>query len=324
MSALDELRDSGRLGEHGARLLYDMVAAIGRFRRFPAPSGRRPWTADDVAEVAHAFLTHRRTPARLASIALEASDDSSLARLFNTAVLNYLRDEARASDRGHLITRMRDVLSRDPARFVRLEATQLGDVHWSLRHHQEEAPWTGDLSDLVFAAWQLTDLVPIRWVSADRRSPVADERSWQTLAEAVLNAAAAPVPERSLADVAEARFNHITRPTVVELTDLDYPLDEPDPTASADTVDADTDAIWPQLTERDRVIIAHHQANVRQLATVLGLGKSAAAEARNQCMARLRLFTAHLEDPDAVALTLADRAMYWLDRTTSMDSSSEQ
>lgn len=336
MTAVEELRATGGPGRETALLVYETARAVVRFRNFPPPAGYREWTGEAVRELAHDFLTDGRAPKRWATLAATAIDDEQLGRLLNTSIVNFLRDEARRTDRGHLLARIRDVLGEVPDRFIHVPSSQLGEEHWALPTTVDAPVWQGSLGELVFVAWRVEHLTTVSWRQAERRGPIADRESWHRLTDAVLSHAAGPVPTRVLADVAEHRFSLQPRPDAVPIdaVDVDPPtLPErhpPDPAALARWVEW----VWPQLSDRDRLVIAHHDAPVRQLADVLGLGKSAAADARSKAMTTLRalLATSELDDEelddeerDAVALAVADACRRWInERTSGSDSSSHE
>ena len=109
MGALEEFRESGKLGPEGVKLLYETVAAVARFGRFPPPYRYASWESDSVAEVAHDFISGERSLERLAHLYVLATDERSLELLLQEAVRNFLRSQARRTERGRLIRRLQDV-----------------------------------------------------------------------------------------------------------------------------------------------------------------------------------------------------------------------
>lgn len=325
MGALEELRYQGRLGPAGARLLYDAIRAVVRFRNFPPPEGHQSWTQEAVTELAHDFLadpaTHRR---RFSTWAAQAGDDQQLSYLLNTAVVNFLRDRARQTDRGHLITRLREVLAEAPDRFVRLPPDRFGEELWARTGDVNASRWAGPVDDLLVAAWRVDGLGLQPWAQAARRGPVADRESWQRLIEAVLIAAGGPVATRELVEVAANRFSVRLRPTDLSIDEADSEpptMAETPPEAVA--VAEQVQMVWPELSERDRLMLAHPDASVRELAEVLGVGKSAAADAHTRLATRLQDLLGDDEDSEAVVTALAEAARSWLHhRTAPPDSPS--
>lgn len=318
MGALEELREAGTLGPTGARLLYDTVRAAVRFRNFPPPEGHQWWTQEAVVELAHDFLADSATRRRLATLAAEAGDDRQLAYLLNTAVVNFLRDRARRTDRGHLIARLREVLAESPDRFVRLPADRFGEELWARPGDVDAARWAGSLDELVVVAWRVDGLGLQPWTQAARRGPVADRESWQRLIDAVLAAAGGPVATRELVEVAANRFSVRLRPTTMPIDEADAdPATLAKAPAEAAEVAESVRAVWPELSTHDRLVLAYPEASVRELAEVLGVGKSAAAEARTRLAARLQDLLGDDEDVDAVVGALAETAGVWLRRRTA-------
>ena len=310
MSVLNNLRRTGRLSDAGAQLLYATVGAVARFSNMPPPTGHGSWTGDAVLEVAHDFLAHAQTPRRLTAIAVEASDDVSLERLLEAAVRNYLRDVARATDRGALMRRLRSVLTESEW-FAQVPEGEPGAGWWMLDGGDGRL-WAGNIDDLVAASWEAPGINAVRWSNAARRGPVAARATLERFLQGVLAEAAGAVPLAELARVAEQRFN--VGPVVeVELGEANSPIHDPPPD---EDVQDDIKTAWEELSTRERVILANHAMTVRELAEVVHLGKSAAAEARRQVEAKLRILLSETADSDAAALGLVEKSRLWLqDRT---------
>lgn len=318
MGALEELRGQGTLGPAGARLLYDTVRAVVRFRNFPPPQGHQSWTQEAITELAHDFLTDPATRGRFATLAAQAGDDRQLGYLLNTAVLYFLRDQARRTDRGHLIARLRDVLAEAPDRFVRFPEDRFGEELWARPSDVEAPRWAGSVDELVVAAWRVEGLGWQPWAQATRRGPLADRQSWQRLIEAVLTAAEGPVATRDLVEVAANRFGVRLRPTEMPIDEADpEPPPLAEPPADAAEIAEQVRTVWPELSDRDRLVLAHPEASVRELAEVLGVGKSAAADARTRLAARLRDLLDDEEDSETVVAALLEAARAWLQRRTA-------
>lgn len=324
-SAYAELRDTGRLGPAGVALLYRTVRAVARTSNFPPPEGHSRWDDDAVQAAAHEFLSRERGPQRLASLVLTATDDASFGRLLTVAVRNALRDVARRTDRAALMRRLTEVL-RDDDRLVQVPAKRPGEGRWALREHLERPLWQGRLSDLVAAAWSVRDVQVIRWRSARRRGPVSDGPSLAAVAVAVLRAADGPVDLPVFAEVFEHRFGLTTAPRLVSLDDEPAPhpaLPRSDEIATTVEIREQAQQIWEQLSDRERQILAHHDAAVRDLAAVLGLGKSAAAEARHRLIETLRSVLSTDPAGEAVAeMLIAGAQQLEVHRTAGAGSSS--
>jgi hypothetical protein len=244
MGALEELCEQGTLGPAGARLLYETVRAVVHFRNFPRPKGHQSWTQDAVEEVAHDFLADPATSGRLTTLAAKAGDDQQLGYLLNTAIVNFLRDRSRRTDRGHLIMRLREVLLEAPDRFVRLHKERFGEELWARPSDAEVPRWAGPIDELVVAAWGVEGLSLQPWAQAARRGPLADRESWQRLIEAVLTAAGRPVANHDLVEIAANRFGVRLRPTTVPIDEAD-----PDPPSRAE-IPADAAEVAEQMASR--------------------------------------------------------------------------
>lgn len=321
MSALRELHETGTLGTSGAQLLYDTVRGIARFRNFPPPPGHQMWDQAAVTEVAHTFMADAQTRRRLTAIATTAGDHTAVERLLEAAVHNFLRDEARRTDRGALMRRLRDVLEDSDA-FVQVTDHQPGAGRWALRSADDPAPWAGEINDLVAASWEVRGVSALLWKQAARRGPTASRESLERVLEAVLAEAGASVGLADLARVVEQRFGAVTADPL-PLDVVDEPATVEDLAGNVEARD-EADRIWNDLSHRDRLILAYHDKTVRDLSDLLQLRKSAAAEARRQLMAKLRELLGDAPDPDIAALELVDRARSWTaNRTEDRGPTSE-
>lgn len=319
MSAYLELRTTGALGPAGAQLLYDTTAAVIRFDRLPPPPSQPAWTADDVREVAHNFLTDDGTPRRLASLLLRATDDDSLSRLLEAAVRNFLRDQARRTDLGAFRRRLREVLS-DAAGIQRVD-TPLGEA-WVVGTVDAQAPpYTGDAAALDGAAWSI-EAPLVRWRSESRRSPIADAEALAAVATAVIESADAPIPTGTLTEVGLRRFSLAATPAVQDLDD--------EPAArgavTTDVLVTDRQAAldaFLQLSDRERRLLTVWNQPVRQIADEIGLGHSATAVAVRRLEALLTELLDQVESSDEVWTELQHLAHAWSEhRTGDPDASS--
>ena len=126
-----------------------------------------------------------------------------------------------------------------------------------------------------------------------------------------------------LARVAEQRFD-VGPVRTVALDQTDEPaVDESD--SELEGVERDVGRAWAELFARERVVLANHELTVRELAAVLHVGKSAAAESRRQLVAKLKVLLGDCDNPDAAVLTLVEEARSWLaDRTTGSGVTSDE
>lgn len=214
MSAYDELRETGKLGGEGARMLYRAVRVIGVGRGFKPPDGHDAWTADAVKEVAHDFLVHPRTPKRLGWLAAHTSDDASMSRALTRIVHNYLRDVGRSTEVGRLVVRIDAVLGTTNS-FAR------EDGRWALSNGHA-APSGVPQRDLRAAAESVDAVTVPRWSDRTRRShPHADAPSIRRLCSAVLLAAAGSLDTATLALAIAPRLGIGSTPLAETLDVLD-------------------------------------------------------------------------------------------------------
>ncbi len=318
-AALDELRATGAAGTAFSGLLYEVARAVARFGPFPPPDGHERWSPDDIEELAHRFLADHNTPRRFATLAVTSTDGGALAAQLEEALKNFLRDEGRETDRGHLLRRVRSILDDDP-RFTSVGAGTAR--RWRLAEDPDVA-YTGTTSELVRAAYVVDDVAAVAWTG--RRGPIAAREGLVRILEAVLAETGGAVPEAELADVIDSRFGLQTNATVVSLEDVPY-ADPPD--TSARLLDEETGApvreLWEQLTLRERIILAHPDLTDRELGPVLGLGKSAAGVARERLGQSLQVSLGGEPNGQSTYERLVDVARTWFAHRTEEGSTSSK
>lgn len=309
MTPLEELRRTGRLGPAGARALYVTVARVAAARRFPPPEGSDGWDESAVQSAAHDFLTGKRGLARLTELAIKATDEDSFQRLLDAAVLNHLRDTGRRTDLGRLIVRMKSVLRGDDA-FCPIAG--LPD-YWALAGGPQTVT-DRSVDDLAAAVAQVPITVP-KWSSDTRHAPVADRESLTAVVTQALSVADGAVSVRDLARVVASRVPtaHASLTVVLDLEEVadQYPVPGPGSASAQDAAE-----LFAVLSERERIVIAHADLPIRDLAGRLGVGKSQAATIRSATMARLRAAFSQGRDAEDAAETLFDLCENWLQAWT--------
>lgn len=311
--AFNELLSDGRPGTKTVKLVYAIADAVTRFGPFPPPSGGS-WDREQVEEVASDFFTHPGTPRRFATVTARATGGRSFAAQLEQAFRNYLRDEARETDRGHLIGRLRDVLSNDD----RFSQTGRGGARaWHLVDGDATVTSISE-DDLVGASFSVREVRLLRW--SGRRGPVASREDLARLLEAVLKAADGAVPERTLVDVVARRFGLNLDGTAGSLDDIadERALADRDVQVEAEAeVRDEARRVWYQLTRRERLILAHMDLTDRKLAKVLGLGSSAANVARGRLGDALRTAIGGHSHGQEVYELLQALATQWVRRRTT-------
>lgn len=312
MSAYLELRATGTLGPDGARMLYETVATVIRFDRLPPPAQTGTWSADDVRELAHDFLSDPNTTKRLAALMLRATDDATLGRLLEAAVRNFIRDRARQSDHGAFRRRLRNVLEESP-QIQRLDSAA-GEA-WATGQVNASGPvYSGSAAALDAAAWSI-EAPLVRWRSETRRSPATERDALLAVMAAVIDEARAPVTTKTLVEVGLRRFALAATPGVQDLAE-DPPATGqlPDDLVADRLVAAEA---FEQLSERERDMLAAWDLPVRQLGQRIGLGHSATAVAARRLEALLSELLDQRADPDAVWEELQRLAHAWQEHRTS-------
>lgn len=321
MTPREELLTMGRLGEEGARLLYNTVRLVVVAYRFPAPDGRSAWNESDFLEVAHDFLKGKKAQGRMLDMASRSTDDRSFGRQLEAAVRNILRDRARATDLGKLIVRVKSVL-RDTADFV--ELPQRGENLWALTGGPTELSDATDIQ-LTRAVMNVEVVVPA-WTSDKRDAPLADHDSFMRLMIALLREANGSLTAPDIARVLTSRLDHRRTPLTVDI-DGDRGRSEPpapkrdNPSAALSMIRATE--IFASLSDRQRIIVTSIDSNVRELGEAIGIGKSQAATMKKHLG---ELLAHELEDDDEPELTisaLTELCEDWIrDRTDMGDATS--
>jgi hypothetical protein len=323
MSARGELLATGRLGEAGAAMLYDIVGVVGVAHNFPPPEGWTSWDESAQQSVAHDFLQSHRGPKRLLDIAIRSVDDRSFERQLEKAVLNHLRDRARSTDLGKLIIRVKEVL-RAADGFVAVP--RIGEDRWAIEGSASEPSSTPTL-DLAAAIRSESIVVP-RWTSATRDAPLADRDTFVRLMRSVLLAARGSLTAREIAAVLTTRLDHRHVPLTVELDSAEgvsEPTDAaPDPSSRALSKLRAAD-IFGGLSDRERLIFTNLDLSVRELALAIDTGKSQAAQLRQRLTDRLITELTGDDDQQGTVSALADLCEYWLQqRTVNTRGTSDQ
>ena len=321
MTPREELLSSRRLGQAGAELLYKTVWLVAVGNGFPPPEGSANWNETATAETAHDFVKDDRGPKRLLDIAVRSVDDPSFERLLEAAVLNYLRDIARATDMGKLIVRVKEIL-RDEKDF---ETVQGYPDRWTLAGGPTK-PSTASPGELASATAGVEVVVP-RWTSERRDPPLADRASFVRLMISVLTTAAGSLTAVDLAHALTARLDHRKTAYTTNL-DIREQVSEPARTSRnpATLIAAELHAIdiFNSLSDRERIIVTTLDKNVRDLGLLIDSGKTQAALIRQRLIDRLRDELSDADNPDGIATILCGLCDDWIESRTKRDDATSR
>lgn len=321
MTPREELLATRRLGPAGAALLYATVWSVAVGHHFPPPENAIHWDESAVAEIAHDFVDGERGCKRLLDITLRSVDDDSFERLLGTSVLNFLRDQARGTDLGKLIVRVKEIL-RDEPDFTSVP----GDSErWSLADGPT-APSAAAPDKLAAATFGVEVVVP-KWTSERRDPPLADRPSFIRLMRSVLTAAAGSLTAVDIAHLLTARLDHRRTALTVSLDVLER-VAEPAPARSDPSSSAVAQIhaidIFNSLSDRERIIVTALDMNVREIAQLIDMGKTQAAHIRQRLLDRLHDELADDDDVDGTASHLCTLCEEWIEsRTRAVDATSD-
>lgn len=321
MTPREEILTTRRLGPAGAALLYETVRLVALGHGFPPPGGASGWNETAVTEIAHDFLDGDRGRKRLLDITLRSVDDRSFEGQLEKSVLNYLRDLARATDLGKLIVRVKEVL-RDEADFVVIPGRP---ERWTLVDGSVVP--TSTAPDKLISAMAGAEVVVPKWTSERRDPPLADRASFVRLMRGVLTAATGSMTAEDLARILAERLDHRRTPLTVSLDTLEH-VAEParlrDDPASLTVARLHAVDLFDSFSDRERIILATWEDNVRDLALAIGTGKTQAAVIRQRLFDRLRDELAEDENANATIAELSTLCKDWLgDRTGTVSATSD-
>lgn len=321
MTPRAELLSARQLGQAGAELLYKTVWLVAVGNGFPPPEGSVNWNETAVAEIAHDFVNDERGPKRLLDIAVRSVDDRSFERLLEAAVLNFLRDMARATDMGKLIVRVKEIL-RDEKDF---ETVSGSPERWTLAGGPT-TPSTASPGDLASATTGVEVVVP-RWTSERRDAPLADRASFVRLMTSVLTAAAGSLTAVDLAHALTARLDHRKTALATNL-DIREQVSEPVQTSRnpANLIVAELHAIdiFNSLSDRERIIVTTLDKTVRDLGLLIDSGKTQAALIRQRLIDRLRDELSDADNPDSTVTILCELCDDWIQSRTKRDDATSK
>lgn len=294
-----------------AALLLRLTRQAARRGGFPPPSGGTGWSADDVWEFVGEVYDRKGqfVDVAIATTVTERDLEVYLLRVIE----NVMRDQARETERGKLIERLKTILNPEP-HFLRHTDPYNA---WRL-HTAPDQPWQGDIGHLIRAALALRGISVTDWTTAGK-TPKSTRDAIVRVCEASLDEASGYVRDPDLALVVQTcipavplgprdvertaaaddpgAFEALTQP--VELPDLP----EPDEATAEDVATA----LWAHLTHDERRALPHLHSD-RRISTQLGLTRRAATAVADSVKAKVRTATTPGLEADVTA-DLLDRAL---------------
>lgn len=296
--------DAVRAGDEAetAELLQRLALQAARRGGYPGPSGSSRWIADDGWDLIAEAYDRKGHFVDVAILATTTDRDLELylLRVFE----NLLRDQARATERGKLIERLKTILTPLP-RFRRRTSPYNA---WQL-DTSADAAWQGDIGHLIRAASRLRGVAVTAWNTAGP-TPRATHAAIIRVCEAALEEAAGYVRDPDVAHVVQTcipavplgaadleRLSPGDDPTAFESPEAacrtDHELDDP-------TAEQVAGAIWATLTHEERLAVPH-LGSAREVAKALALPRRTAAAVTESAKAKIRAATA--QDFEAAVLT---------------------
>ena len=301
-AALAELR-AGALGATTVNLLQQLGRQCTRSPRtnFPPPEGHDRWS-DDAVDHLLADMFARSDSANpgeghkfVLDCLARATDGPSLERLLLAAIENFLKDQAKQTERGKLRRRLTGLLQKD-ARF-----TEGADDRWALAGGPAQ-PWQGDLAALERVAFAVRGVEIVRWNHAGP-TPRATVHALLSIVEAVLVEAGGTVRTEDLARVLQARFRLLRIPRFSSRDDETAGLAQVADTDGVVDLALRAQQIFDGLSESERRLLPL-LAEPEQWESTLGIGPEVARATGLALIEMVRLATVDDADRDAVVLEL--------------------
>ena len=290
-----------RAGDERAtmQLLERLARQAGRRGNYPSPSRGGRWTDDDVSDLVGDVFEHKA--GFLDKALAETTDDGGLERYLLRVFENRLRDQARQTQRGKLIERLKTLLGKAD-QFVRRSTPPA----WRTTD-SPDVDWQGDIGELIDATRHLRGLAVDGWTHTGPLPAVLRE-AVTSVCEAALDEASGFVRDPDVADVVYHCIPAIPReawhaeaPTG-EAAHGELEGDLPWHPREAETPAAEAVArlIWADLTDEERRAFAHID-NARQVEHTLGIGKRAATALVASAKEKVRRATTALNETDVRA-----------------------
>ena len=294
-----------RAGEEEPTLaLLTRLARQAAGIRYPPPDGYDRWTADAVRDlVCDTFA--RKGPQFLAAAVTSTTTDAQLERYLLRVFENVLRDQARETERGKLIARLKTILGAEQ------DFAHHTDPYNSWRLiSSPEIVWQGDVCDLIVAAREVRGVVATRW-NTSGPTPRPTKTAIVSVSRAALLEADGLVREADVALVVQVCIPAVP----IDATDAESPtftdvsartsvveiVDEHDEGPTPEQV---AQAVWATLDEDERLAVVHMGHGDRAVAAALGIGRRAGAAVAASVKDKVRSATAEGQEDTVVFLLL--------------------
>jgi hypothetical protein len=302
-AALTELR-GGVVDVAVVELLRRLGRQCTRSSRtnFPPPEGYDRW-CDDAVDHLLADMFARAdadNPDEGHKFILDcyarATDSPSLERLLLRAIENFLKDQARGTERGKLRRRLTGLLHSDERFFP------YANDRWGLAGGSAQ-PWQGDLATLERAAFAVRGVDISRWNRAGP-TPRSTVSALLTVTEVVLVGAGGTVSAADLARVLQTRFWMLwEEPQFVSFDEnAVVSVEDPDRDGATD-VALRARQVFDGLAEPERRLLPV-LAESQRWGAVSGLGPAVAKVTGEALTEKVRLATVDDADRDDVVMEL--------------------
>lgn len=323
MSAFDELAapawadfsGSGQLTDAVAKLLLALMESVARFGTTGPPGDYERWCPEAVEEAVLEFLAHPRTPRRLTTIRVRSDSARGFRLQLEASIKNWLRDEARRSNRGHVIERIRTVMSSADEFH---QAPAAGAAAWAIGPDAAEL-YSGPTGNLFDAARAVTNVERVYW-DGERRDPIASPDDLHEVLEAVLTEAGAAVDEALLSEVIAYRFGVNAGPDATPVppdSDVWSPQRIHDPVEEQGIVNVEAASLWPLLNDRVRSFLAVWDLEPAEAQAIMGLGRTRAYEYRAEAIDTLKSLLRDHPKGQEIVVRLTELARAWFQERTS-------
>lgn len=291
-------------------LMRRLARQAVRRGNFPPPSRGNAWNDDDIADLIADVYDRKGQFVEKALVATVTDRDLDLYLL--STFENVLRDQARSTERGKLIERLKTLLGHEP-QFIR--HTTPYDA-WRDRTSPDVA-WQGDIGVLIRAARALRGICVTEWNTAGP-TPKTTRIAIVAVCEAALRTAAGFVRDADVAVVVQTSVPAVPLDTstaehpttdenlaILDTTTTGGEGPEPDEPTAAQVAGA----IWADLTHDERLAV-QYLGSANSVATALGLPRRTATAITESARDKIRAGTTEEFQADVVGdLTERSRAL---------------